>query len=81
MIGQVTFDDHGEQLTAVLNDDGRWTCPDRTFEQALNILHLCDNYSVAHGRFGWRQLHAAAEMLGGTVKGLEDNPSTEDLIY
>lgn len=81
MIGKVIFEVAGEETEAVLEDDGRWTCPDPFFERALNNALPLSNYSPADGRRGWLQLYAAAERYEGRVEADDPGPPTPGMIF
>lgn len=81
MIGKVTFDSGGSPLTATLEDDGRWTCPEPFFERALNIAFPLNNYSPADGRRGWLQLDEAAKRYDGHMEVIDPGDPTPGLLF
>lgn len=83
MIGQVTATVEGRKVVAVLEDDGRWTCPaDPGLADILNALHdPRPGYSPAVGRFGVVQVHRAAALLSGTAEIEPRDPGPPGRIY
>lgn len=83
MVGKVIATVAGVEVAATLDDDGRWSCPGEP--AVADYLNACHDprpgYSPSRGRFGVRQLHAAATSLGGEVEIEPRDPGPPGRIY
>ena len=75
MIGRLRFPYRQRTAEAVLQEDGRWQCPEvPSLVRVLDTLYSPRrDGSSSDGQRARRHLHAAARWLKGTV---EDSPST-----
>ena len=71
MIGTIEVPVQGRMVTATLEDNGKWGCPDPALEAYLNLWWAPED-RPALGRFGIAYLVDAAKRLDGTAHFREE---------
>jgi hypothetical protein len=82
MIGTIEVPVLGTQITATLEDDGKWVCPDVPALEAYLNTWWAPEDRPALGRFGIAYLIDAAKRLEGTAHFQEvDDQLPEGTVY
>lgn len=81
MIATIRFEYAGQMSTAILSDEGDWSCPDAEVEATLNTLALTADRSPAAGWKFSRHAQEMAAVLHGTVQFGPVPPFVPNRIY
>jgi hypothetical protein len=85
MIGKVTFQEKGQTVEVVLEDDGTVSSDEERWQKDLEQRLEDYQYSPAHGSWGTRPLVEFAKEVGGKVvfeqKKKPESPDGSPIVY